>query len=39
MVVVNDLVPHINGRTKLLKRTLNNLDGPINTRTKPSGLG
>ena len=39
MVVVNDLVPHINGRTKLLKRTLNDLDGPINTRTKPSGLG
>ena len=39
MVVVNDLVPHINGRTKLLKRTLNNLNGTINTRTKSSGLG
>jgi hypothetical protein len=38
MVVVDDLVPNINGRSKSLERSLDNLNGTVHPRAEPPRL-
>src|SRR5687767_11989334 len=37
--IMHDLVAHIDRRPEKLERTLNDLDGAVDTRAKPSGIG
>jgi len=39
MGVVHDLVAHVNGSTKLFERPFDDVDGAVDPRTKPPGLG